>query len=382
MVEMNGRLRLDTLTNLIESFLRESSAARQEQSNEPGTPEPSRKYASPSTPRLTPKEPTGPLYYKGVAHSRESVRNIEEEMETAVPLTRMIASSQADLLQGPQLPQLRKISSFPDRAPGVPDINIKMRPSEATMDDQLPEPPVVSSSARQRRPLVNRRGTSNLDDIGVEDEPGLDSIDIPAGSDSFDGSSSEHRDVPVIPFDEIMLIETIGTGRVSTIYRAAWKWGRGSVSDVTTAAGVHVVALKVAMVNPTTGDTAHIEELHREADIAARLKHPNICDLVGIAADAECFCLAYDYCDGGSLLSLLTDSSRYYEYLPIALDIANGMAYLHSKNVVHRDLKPSNILLTRDHRAKIADFGMSVALAGQELTAETGTYRYMAPEVS
>ena len=80
-------------------------------------------------------------------------------------------------------------------------------------------------------------------------------------------------------------------------------------------------------------------------------------------------------------MSLLSDSNRYYEYLPIALDVAKGMAYLHSRNVIHRDLKPSNILLTRDHRAKIADFGMSVANTGQELTAETGTYRYMAPEV-
>jgi serine/threonine protein kinase len=69
----------------------------------------------------------------------------------------------------------------------------------------------------------------------------------------------------------------------------------------------------------------------------------------------------------------MSDSTRYYEYLPIALDVANGMAYLHSRNVIHRDLKPSNILLTRDNRAKIADFGMSVTHTGQELTAETGT---------
>ena len=57
------------------------------------------------------------------------------------------------------------------------------------------------------------------------------------------------------------------------------------------------------------------------------------------------------------------------------------MAYLHSRNIIHRDLKPSNILLTRNNRAKIADFGMSVTNFGQELTAETGTYRWMAPEV-
>ena len=78
-------------------------------------------------------------------------------------------------------------------------------------------------------------------------------------------------------------------------------------------------------------------------------------------------------------MSLLSDASRYYEYLPIALDIANGMAYLHSQAILHRDLKPSNVLLTNNKRAKISDFGMSVAITGQELTAETGTYRWMAP---
>ena len=51
-----------------------------------------------------------------------------------------------------------------------------------------------------------------------------------------------------------------------------------------------------------------------------------------------------------------------------------AMSYLHEQNIVHRDLKPSNILLTQGNRAKVADFGMSVANTGQELTAETGKY--------
>lgn len=98
--------------------------------------------------------------------------------------------------------------------------------------------------------------------------------------------------------------------------------------------------------------------------------------VLSLLSFTRCFCLAYEFCEGGSLLSLLSDNTRYYEYLPIALDIANAMAYLHSRDVIHRDLKPSNVLLTRDHRAKIADFGMSVANTGQELTAETGTVRH------
>ena len=182
------------------------------------------------------------------------------------------------------------------------------------------------------------------------------------------------RTIPFIPFDELMLIETLGTGRCSTMYRAAWQNPQLPNSPA-------IVALKVATVDPNTAETSCIEELHHEADIAAMLEHKNICKMVGIASDPECFCLAYEYCEGGSLMSLLSDASRYYEYLPIALDIANGMAYLHSQAILHRDLKPSNVLLTNNKRAKISDFGMSVALTGQELTAETGTYRWMAPEV-
>jgi len=58
------------------------------------------------------------------------------------------------------------------------------------------------------------------------------------------------------------------------------------------------------------------------------------------------------------------------------------MAYLHSKNIIHRDLKPGNVFITRDNKAKVADFGLSITdTGGEDLTGETGTYRWMAPEV-
>jgi serine/threonine protein kinase len=376
-VEMSGRLRLDMLANLIEAFL---------------------KGAEETTPAMSPlstssSEPQGPLYFHpprkqpSDAHTHRSLR---EEIESAIPLTAVLASSlSAGKLHDPflHLPQIRRMHSMP-LAPRsvmsstVPNIHLPMR-KELDGDSISPSTEHLSRTenndvptTRERRPLVNRRAAADLDHLCPEIEPMLDYVTIPE-SEIVVGAGVENRSIPLIPFDELMLIETLGSGRVSTIYRAAWQ-RPGSAVEV---GGVQMVALKVAMVDTTTGDTSHVDELRREADIASRLKHSNICDLVGVAADPECFCLATDYCEGGSLLSLLVDSSRYYEYLPIALDIANGMAYLHSRNVIHRDLKPSNILLTRDRRAKIADFGMSCANAGQELTAETGTYRYMAPEV-
>lgn len=385
-VEMNGRLRLDKLANLIESFLKEravdcgADAAREGEAQ-----------TSNASLLQTQHTTSGPLYYT-MQSTPDTTRDYLEEIESAIPLSEVLASSSRMDLQScppvvPPVRRLNKPSSLSTTPPSLPTVNLSARPSgtnDGVCITHTPERPdgdkaevseTQSSSVRRRRQLVNRRASSNLDEFEGAVPAALDYVTIPNyGS----REQSEFRIVPIIPFDELMLIETLGTGRVSTIYRAAWQ--RAAIGSLAPAS-VQMVALKVAMINHITGDTSHVDELRREADIAARLSHPNVCDLVGVAADHDCFCLAYEFCEGGSLLSLLSDTSRYYEYLPIALDIANGMAYLHSRNVIHRDLKPSNILLTRDHRAQISDFGMSVANSGQELTAETGTYRYMAPEV-
>lgn len=69
--------------------------------------------------------------------------------------------------------------------------------------------------------------------------------------------------------------------------------------------------------------------------------------------------------------------------IKIALDVARGMDYLHQCNIVHRDLKSANLLLSEHGDVKVADFGLSRMVDGvtATMTAETGTYRWMAPEV-
>jgi hypothetical protein len=136
-----------------------------------------------------------------------------------------------------------------------------------------------SPRIRQRRPLVKRSGNSDFDAVEQDETIG----DLPA----YDPTMSEtgNSTIPLIPFDELMLIETLGMGRVSTIYRAAWSQKLSDqYPDVNNS---HMLALKVAVLNTTTYDTSHVDELRREADISARLRHPNICDLKGVAADSE-----------------------------------------------------------------------------------------------
>eukprot|EP00586_Coscinodiscus_wailesii_P020124 CAMPEP_0172492596 /NCGR_PEP_ID=MMETSP1066-20121228/23811_1 /TAXON_ID=671091 /ORGANISM="Coscinodiscus wailesii, Strain CCMP2513" /LENGTH=667 /DNA_ID=CAMNT_0013262317 /DNA_START=491 /DNA_END=2494 /DNA_ORIENTATION=+ len=214
--------------------------------------------------------------------------------------------------------------------------------------------------------------------------------------------------VPTSPFDEFVISETLQKGAISTVYKALWKQKQGqetipSLSSATILPSPNIaghfgvkVALKVATAMDEPSDDLgtiddvkfdNLIELSREAMIASRLiDHENVCKLLCVSHGLGYYSLAYEYCDNLSLQHLLTTSTHPIPpeiQLTIARDIATGMAHIHSRNIIHRDLKPSNIFLTKTHRAKIGDFGLSTTLrdGDRKLTAETGTYRYMAPEV-
>ncbi|PKI52419.1 hypothetical protein CRG98_027172 [Punica granatum] len=98
-------------------------------------------------------------------------------------------------------------------------------------------------------------------------------------------------------------------------------------------------------------------------------------------------CVVVEYLPGGSLKNFLIRNRRkklsYKTVIELALDLSRGLSYLHSKKIVHRDVKTENMLLDSQRRMKIADFGVARVEAQnpRDMTGETGTLGYMAPEV-
>ena len=130
--------------------------------------------------------------------------------------------------------------------------------------------------------------------------------------------------------------------------------------------------------------------IKKQVEMMKTLRHPNVVLLHEVIDDPnnEKLYLVQEYVEGGAAMGE-KDLAENCEALPYSLawtlfrDMLNGLEYLHKHCVVHRDLKPSNILITKDLRGKIADFGVSTALQDQadEVIGSEGSPIFMAPEV-
>eukprot|EP01156_Anaeramoeba_ignava_P023382 Anaeramoba_ignava/c21502_g1_i1.p1 GENE.c21502_g1_i1~~c21502_g1_i1.p1 ORF type:complete len:465 (-),score=129.03 c21502_g1_i1:128-1522(-) len=143
-----------------------------------------------------------------------------------------------------------------------------------------------------------------------------------------------------------------------------------------------------------------LEMFYREVALLVKCKHPNIVETIGFhlldKADpiksTYPTCIVLEYVPRGSLSErlkkLLEKNLRIKKdtIISYAIDIAEGMKYLHDKGVIHRDLKSGNILITNENHLKIIDFGLARYKAGEtditgEMTINIGTPNWMAPEI-
>jgi tRNA A-37 threonylcarbamoyl transferase component Bud32 len=128
------------------------------------------------------------------------------------------------------------------------------------------------------------------------------------------------------------------------------------------------------------------QQFQQEVMMLATLKHPNIVRFIGGCRKPMVWCIVTEYAKGGSVRQALT--RRLNRVVPLklavkqALDVARGMEYVHGLGFIHRDLKSDNLLIAADKSIKIADFGVArIEVQPEGMTPETGTYRWMAPEM-
>ncbi|XP_017229273.1 serine/threonine-protein kinase STY46 isoform X2 [Daucus carota subsp. sativus] len=167
----------------------------------------------------------------------------------------------------------------------------------------------------------------------------------------------------------LMINEKIATGSCADLFRGTY-----------CGQDVAVKVLRSEHLNKTLED-----EFAHEVNILREVQHRNVVRFIGSCTKSPNLCIVTEFMPGGSLYEYLHKKHTKIELsqlVKFAIDVCSGMEYLHQSNIIHRDLKAANLLMDAESVVKVADFGVArFQNQGGEMTAETGTYRWMAPEV-
>jgi len=167
------------------------------------------------------------------------------------------------------------------------------------------------------------------------------------------------------------IIEKLGEGGMGVVYKA---------EDTTLR---RTVALKF-LPQRIKEDPAERERFLREAQAASALNHNNVCTVYDIAEQDSRQFIVMEFVDGVALRQKITSGPLSREdLLSYATQIAEALREAHAKGIVHRDVKPENIMVTRENRIKVMDFGLAKLKGALKLTktsSTVGTVAYMSPE--
>ncbi len=158
-------------------------------------------------------------------------------------------------------------------------------------------------------------------------------------------------------------------GKTLGHYQISSQLGKGGMGEVYQAKD-HVLGRNVAikiLPEEFARDADRVARFQREAKLLASLNHPNIATIHGLEESGGIRFLVMEMVEGETLAERIKRGPiPVEESLKLALQIAEALEAAHEKGAIHRDLKPANVKVTPDGKAKVLDFGLAKAYAGEQ----------------
>jgi len=168
-------------------------------------------------------------------------------------------------------------------------------------------------------------------------------------------------------------------------YEIMGKIGSGGMSDVYKAKCHKLnrnVAIKVLKAE-FSSDQSFVSKFRMEAQSAACLSHPNIVNIYDVGEEAGIHYIVMELIEGITLKKYIERKKKLEirESIEVAMQVARGLEAAHSEHIVHRDIKPQNIMISKEGKVKVTDFGIARAASSQTISSNTmGSVHYISPE--
>ena len=171
--------------------------------------------------------------------------------------------------------------------------------------------------------------------------------------------------------DRYEIIEQIGTGGMSDVYKAkCHKLNR-------------YVAIKV-MKSEFSDDKTFVSKFRAEAQSVAGFTHPNIVNVYDVGDENGVYYIVMELVEGITLKKYIEKRGRipFKEAVSIAIQVANGLDAAHKHHIVHRDIKPQNIIISKEGKVKVTDFGIAKVASTSTINSSStmGSVHYISPE--
>ena len=162
--------------------------------------------------------------------------------------------------------------------------------------------------------------------------------------------------------------------------------GSGSIADVYKGKDQKLnrfIAIKVLKSDYSTDETS-TKKFLSEAKAVAGLMHPNVVNVYDVNQDRGLYYMVMEWVEGITLKYYIQRKGRlsFKETISISIQMVNGIQAAHDKNIIHRDIKPQNVLISKDGKVKVTDFGIAtdIASAHKESSNVMESVRYISPE--